>query len=168
LGNGEKLGVNMIYIEEAKELGTAKTLELAKKNLKGDFLFLPCDHFFDIDLKELYQFHLTHEGVATLGIHAKTSFDWNTSIVVLKGFRIIDYEEFPKVPKTHLISIFIGFMNDEIFDSIPPGDIHWSLQENLFPKLAKDGQLVGYPISGNWVNVHSRKDVEKVSNIKRS
>jgi len=38
LGNGKKYGVNITYIEESKELGSAKTLELAKKYIKTDFL----------------------------------------------------------------------------------------------------------------------------------
>lgn len=165
LGNGEKYGVSITYVEEGKELGSAKTLELAKKYLKSDFLFLPCDHWFDFDLKKLYEFHLMHNGVVTLAIHARTAFDWKTSVVVLDGYRIIDYEEFPKKPKTHLISIFIGVAKPEIFNYIPPVEIYWSLQKDLFPKFAKEGKLIGYPISGNWVNVHSKEDVEKVKSL---
>jgi NDP-sugar pyrophosphorylase family protein len=165
LGSGEKYGVNLTYVEESKELGSAKTLELAKKYLKSDFLFLPCDHWFDFDLKKLYEFHLMHNGTVTLAIHARTAFDWKTSVVVLDGYRIVDYEEFPKKPKTHLISIFIGVVKPEIFNYIPPGEIYWSLQKDLFPKFAKEGKLIGYPISGNWVNVHSKEDVEKVKSL---
>jgi mannose-1-phosphate guanylyltransferase len=165
LGNGEKYGTNITYIEEGKELGSAKTLELVKKYLKSDFLFLPCDHYFDFDLKKIYEFHLTHNGIVTLGIHTRTSFDWKTSIVVLDGYKIIDYEEFPKNPKTHLISVFIGFIKPDIFNYIPPGDVYWSLQQNLFPKFAKEGKLIGYPISGNWINIHKKTDVEKVTHL---
>jgi len=167
LGNGEKYGVNILYIEETKELGSAKTLELVKKHIKTDFLFLPCDHWFDFDLKKLYDFHMKHNGIVTLGIHARTSFDWKTSIVVLDGYKIIDYEEHPKAPKTHLISVFIGFMKNDIFNYIPPGEVSWSLQENLFPRLAKEEKLVGYPIAGNWVNIHKKEDIEKVISIKK-
>ena len=167
LGNGEKYDVAITYIEEKAGLGSAKTLELAKKHLRTDFLFLPCDHWFDFDLKTLYDFHKTHNGWVTLAIHARTSFDWKTSIVVLDGYNIIDYEEFPKKPKTHLISVFIGFMKSEIFNHIPPGEVNWSLQQNLFPKLAVEGKLVGYPISGNWVNVHSKQDVEKIISMRK-
>lgn len=165
LGSGKKYGVNITYLEESKELGSAKTLESAKKYLKTDFLFLPCDHWFDFDLKRLHEFHLTSNGTATLGIHARTSFDWKTSIVVLDGYRIVDYEEHPKKPKTHLISVFIGFMKPDVFNFIPTGEVKWSLQENIFPKLAKEGKLVGYPVAGNWVNVHTKEDVEKVNEL---
>jgi len=168
LGRGEKYNVDITYLGETKTIGSAKTLELARNNIKGDFLFLPCDHYFDFDLKNLYEFHLAHNGIVTLGVHTGTGFDWNTSVVVMDGYKIIDYEEFPKKPKTHLISVFIGFMKSDIFDYIPPGDVAWSLQENIFSKLAKEGKLIGYPISGNWINVHTKKDVEKILKLKKS
>jgi len=167
LGSGEKYGVSVVYIEEDKELGSAKSLEKAKRYLKTDFLFLPCDHWFEFDLKKLSEFHRMGGGVATLAVHARTSFDWNTSIVDMDGYKIVSYEEFPKKPKTHLVSMLIGFMRPEVFDSIPPGEVSWSLQENVFPKLAKEGKLVGYPISGEWVNVHGKKDVDKVVELSK-
>ena len=166
LGNGEKYDVDITYVEESKELGSAKTLELAKKFLKTDFLFLPCDHWFDFDLKKLEEFHRTHNGIGTLGIHARTSFDWKTSIVVLDGYKIINYEEFPKKPKTHLVSVFIGFMKPDVFNHIPPGEIYWTLQQNMFQKFASEGKLLGYPIAGNWVNVHTKEDVKKIIDLK--
>jgi mannose-1-phosphate guanylyltransferase/phosphomannomutase len=162
LGDGKKYDVGLTYIEESKELGTAKTLELAKKYLKTDFLFLPCDQWFDFDLRDLYEFHLAQGGVVTLGVHTRSSFDWRRGIVEMKGYKIISFEEIPKVPKTRLASVFIGFMKPDIFSYIPPGEVSWSLQENIFPTLAKQGRLVGYPVAGNWVNVHSAEDVKKI------
>lgn len=167
LGDGKKYDVNIVYVEETKSLGTAKTLELAKNYLKGDILFLPCDHYFDFDLKKLYEFHLSQNGIVTLAIHARTSFDWKMGVVVMDGYKIIDYEETPKKPKTHLVSVFTGFMKSDVFNFIPPGDVYWSLQENLFPKLAKEGKLIGYPIAGIWVNVHTKKDLEKAIELKK-
>ncbi len=163
LGNGEKYDVSIVYVEESKELGTAKTLEHARKYLKTDFLFLPCDHWFDFDIKKLYDFHLLNNGIATLAVHTRTSFDWKTSVVELDGYKIVNYEEFPKKPKTHLISMLIGFMKPEVFNYIPPGEVYWSLQEHIFPKLAGMGKLNGYPIAGKWVNVHNTNDIKKIA-----
>jgi NDP-sugar pyrophosphorylase family protein len=154
-------------VEEKKELGSAKTLELVRGYLKTDFLFLPCDHYFDFDLKDLYEFHLAHNGIVTLGVHVGTSFDWKSGVVEMIGYKVVDFEEHPKKPKTYLSSVFVGFMKKGIFNHIPPGDIYWSIQENIFPKLAKDGKLVGYPIAGNWVNIHSKEDVEKARNMNK-
>jgi dTDP-glucose pyrophosphorylase len=167
LGYGEKYDARIMFLKESVVLGSAKTLELAKKYIKTDFLFLPCDHWFDFDLKKLREFHFEQNGTATLAIHNRTNFDWKTSVVDLEGPKIVNYDEFPKTPKTHLISTFIGFMKKSVFNFIPTGKVNYSLQENLFPKLAKEDKLIGYLIPGNWVNVHSKQDVEKIINIRK-
>lgn len=162
LGNGEKYGVKITYIEENKELGSAKTLELVKNYVKSDFLFLPCDFYFNFDLNKLYDFHKLHNGIVTIGIHTRTSYDWKKGIVEMDGYKVIDYDENPKKPTTRLVGVFLGFMKNDIFNNVPPGEVFWSIQEHVFPKLAKDGKLVGYPIAGDWVNVHTKEDLEKV------
>jgi NDP-sugar pyrophosphorylase family protein len=167
LGGGEKYGVNIVYIEEERELGSAKSLELAKKYVRTDFLFLPSDFYIGFDLKKLLEFHTMNSGTATIGIHTRTTYDWKRGIVEMDGYRITNYEENPKSPKTRLIGIFTGFMKPEIFNSIPPGEVYWSLQEHVFPKLAKEGKLIGYPIAGEWVNVHEKQDVEKTVELSK-
>ncbi len=167
LGNGEKYGVNVTYIEENRMLGSAKTLELAKNYIKTDFLFLPCDFFIGFDLEKLFEFHMSTGGIVTIGVHTRTTYDWKKGIVDLDGHNIKSYEESPKKPKTRLVGIFAGFMKPDVFNYIPPGDVYWSLQENVFPKLASEGKLMGYPIAADWVNVHTESDVEKVINLRK-
>ena len=165
ISDGKKYGVKITYIEEKKELGSAKTLELAKDYIHSDFLFLPCDHYFDFDLRKLYEFHVKQAGVVTLAVHTRRSFEWKKGIVEMDGFKIVGYEEEPKMAKTYLSSIFIGFMKKDVLNLIPPGEVYWSLQENIFPKLAKEGKLFGYPVAGNWVNIHHKEDAEKAINL---
>lgn len=165
LGGGEKEGVGITYIEETKSRGSAKTLELAKKYIKTDFLFLPSDFYIGFDLKKLLDFHKMNNGTVTIGVHTRTTYNWGRGIVDLDGYKIVSYEEKPKKPKTRLIGIFTGYMKPEIFDTIPPGDVYWSLQEHIFPRLAKEGRLIGFPIAGEWVNVHTKEDVANANEL---
>lgn len=164
-GTGEKYNVDIKFIEETKELGTAKTLELAGKYITNDFLFLPCDSYFNFDLGSLLDFHNFFKGTITMGVHTRTTYQWKKGIVELDGYHITSYEENPKKPKTTASGVFIGFAKPEIFNMIPQGNVYWSLQENIFPKLAKERKLIGYPAGGDWVNIHARKDVEKLLQI---
>ncbi len=165
LGGGEKYKVKIVYIEEKKSLGSAKTLELAMNYIKNDFLFLSSTFYIGFDLRKLAEFHNTYGGVATIGVHARTSYDWKKSIIDMEGHRIISFEENSAKPKTRLAGVLAGFMKPEIFNYIPPGEICWSLQENIFPKLSAEDKLVGFHIGGNWVNVHNGEDVRKVSEL---
>jgi NDP-sugar pyrophosphorylase family protein len=165
LGDGSALNVNMTYLEEKETSGSAKTLQLAKNHLTSTFMFLPCDHYFEFDVSELMKFHLAQESVVTLSVFNKTNFEWPVAVVEMNGYRITNYEEYPKKPKTHLRSMLIGIAEPSIFNHIPHGDVKWSLQENVFPKLAEDGLMCGYPVSGNWVNIRTKKDVELIKRL---
>lgn len=165
IGNGKELGVKINYIEEEATLGSAKTLELSKPFIDSTFLFLPCDHYFEFDLKEMLRFHKIQNDIVTLGIYAQTNFDWNTSVVQIDGHKIVDYEEHPKKPKSHLRGIMIGFAEPSIFNYIPPGHVHCSLQENVFQDLSKERKISAFLISGNWVNLHDEKDVQLIKKL---
>ena len=162
-GDGKELNVRIDYVEEKEHLGSGKSLSLAKPYIKNTFLLLPCDHYFEIDLSDLEQYHQRNKKAATLVVYAGTEDEWNkSSIVRLEGNLIVDYIDRPKKADTHLTAIMIGLMEPAVFNSIPPGKISWSLQENVFPALAKKRELVGYIFAGKWRNVHTKADVESV------
>ncbi len=163
IGNGRSLGVGINYVEEEKPLGSAKTLERVKDFVKSDFLLVACDNFFDFDLNNLTRFHESHDGAATLVLFAKQDEDWSkSSTIIMDGMRIIEYENMPSNPKSNLKAAFIGILSPKVFDYIPSGDINWSLQDNIFPVLAREGRLFGYMIPSEWVNIHSLKDLERI------
>ena len=160
IGDGKKLSVSIEYLEEKQRLGSAKTLSLAKAHIRDTFMFVPCDHYFEIGLEEVEAYHKRNKGVCTLVIYSGTQSEWNkSSIVNLEGNLIVKYVEKPKVAETHLTSLMIGFAEPEIFESVPTGEISWSLQDNIFTELAKKRKLVGYVFSGKWKNIHSKRDV---------
>jgi len=175
IGNGSNLGVEVKYLEEKEEMGSAKTLELAKDYLKSTFLLMPCDHFFDFDLEELLHFHKREKSIATEGVYANIDqkFRGNpmvlgASIVQMHGPKIIDYKLNPQKPKTNLNGTLICFVEPEVFNHIPPGKNEWWLQKDVFPFLSKHGKMSGFLVSGNWVNVHSQKDVDIVREIRKN
>jgi len=173
LGDGDQLGVNIKYVEEMKPLGVAKTLEVARDFLKTDFLMIPGDCFLNFDLNKLHEFHLMHSGIATLAIYSRRDFDYDfhpelwRGIVELSGANIVFYEEKPEKAKTHLLSTLIGFISPEIFNYIPDGSTPCSLQEEIFPQLAEEHRLYGFIFVGDWVNIHTKEDVELVKKLSR-
>jgi NDP-sugar pyrophosphorylase family protein len=152
---------NIEFIEESKSLGTAKTLELARNFVKNDFLIVPCDTYFDFNLQDLYNFHLQQDTLATFAIYSRTSFDSKyKGVVELDGFRIISHEEKPKEPKSHLIKTMIGIISPQIFEYIPPGPLEWRIEQELLSRLIEQNKVLGYPVAGEWFNVHSLDDLK--------
>lgn len=148
------------FIEEKRTLGTAKTLELARDMIKNDFLIVPCDTYFDFNLLDLYNFHIQQEALATFAIYSRTSFDSKyKGVVELDGFHIISHEEKPKEPKSHLIKTMIGIMSPQIFEYIPLGPIEWRIEIELLSRLIDQKKVLGYPVAGEWFNVHTLEDL---------
>jgi NDP-sugar pyrophosphorylase family protein len=151
------------YIEEKNHLGTAKTLQLAEEKVKGTFIFVPCDHYFEIDLKEMELYHKKNQGISTLVVYSGTKHAWDkSSIVELEGNKIINYVEHPKKKSSFLTSLLIGFAEPEVFSFIPKAKITYSLQEDVFPELAKKSRLFGYLFAGEWNNIHSKEDTKEI------
>ena len=151
------------YIEEKEHLGIAKTLQLAADKIKNTFLFVPCDHYFEVDLKEMEIYHKKNKGILTLVVYSGTRHAWDkSSIVELEGNKVKSYIEHPKKKNSFLTSLLIGFAEPEIFDFIPKAKLNYSLQVDVFPEIAKKNSLIGYLFSGEWNNIHSEDDAKEI------
>lgn len=152
---------DVTYIEENIVGKTGNTLKLAEKMIKDTFLFVPCDHYFDFDLKNIERIHFLNDFSATLAVYAATQpLERIGSVVDLDGNEIIGYWEKPKKYKTMLEATLIGFAEPSIFNLI--GKNISSLQEDVFPRLIKRRQLGGGIVSGSFANVHSLKDIDNI------
>ena len=166
IGEGKNIVVE--YIEEKTHLGSANTLLLAKPKIKNTFLFLPCDHYFEVNLSAMERYHKHQGGIGTLAVYSGTEYRWSkSSIVDLNGNLIKNYEEKPKRNKTFLTALLMGFLEPEVFNIIPTTELSYSLQEDVFPELAKRDQLYGYLYSGVWKNIHTEKDALEIRNIRK-
>jgi NDP-sugar pyrophosphorylase family protein len=162
LGNGNSYGVEINYIEETKTLGNAKTLQLVEAHIKSPFLILPVDNYFDFDLSYISKAHSMHDAIVTLAVQSTREYLSDLGVVEMIGDQIIGYEEKPKNPKTFLASAFISMCDPKIFDYIPKGNVKWTIQTDILPRLVKERKLYGCLISGTAVNIHSERDLDKI------
>jgi len=157
--NGSSLGMKIKYVEEKEHNGSAHTLSLAEPHVSGPFAFAACDHYFDFSLSTIYDFHARQGLPATLAVYYGTAFEWTkSSLVRIDGSLITQYWEKPARPESHLIATMTGFAQPEIFDLIEP---HGSLDAQ-FAKLSASNKLAGCLVSGNFANIHSKKDADAV------
>ena len=157
------LAEKLEFIEESQSLGTARTLENVKERVSTNFLVVPCDTYFDFNIEDLYQFHTQQNALATFAIYSRTLFDSKyKGVVELDGFRIISHDEQPDQPKSHLIKTMIVVLSDKIFEYIPAGEMVWRLEQEVINRLIVDKKAFGYPIAGNWFNIHSIEDLDQL------
>jgi NDP-sugar pyrophosphorylase family protein len=150
LGNGKKFGVNLIYVEEKNPMGTAGPLKLAKPYLKESFIMCNADELKDVDLNDMFDFHnSTTNSRATIAL---TSVEDPSAygVAVLNGNKIAAFVEKP--PKhdapSNLISAGLYILDPEVIDMVPEGFA--MLETDVFPKLAAQEELAGYPFAGQW------------------
>lgn len=162
-GDGKRFGVNITYIEEQEPLGTAGPLRLAKKFIKGSFIACNADELKDIDLMDMFMFHKDNKAVGTIAL---TSVDDTSKYGVAKlaGNKILEFVEKPAKENapSNFINSGLYILEPKIIDYIPEGFA--MLEKDVFPKLATEGKLFGYPFSGYWKPIGTLEQYEEAIN----
>ncbi len=160
IGDGRRFGVNVNYVEEAKPLGTAGPIRLAKQFITGTFVAENADELKDIDLHDMYLFHKENKAMVTIAL---TTVDNPSTYGVAKmqGGKILEFVEKPKREDapSNLINSGLYMMEPDVLDYISEG--FTMLEKDVFPRLAQEGKLFGYPFSGQWYNTGTLELYEK-------
>ncbi len=161
-GDGSKFGVHINYVEEKKPSGTAGPLRINKNLLgKNPFVMYYGDVLAKIDLHELIDYHLENKGLATLSLSSVEDPSAFGS-VKLRGARVIGIDEKPKKAdyNSRLVNAGIHIIDPKLIDYVPRNGFIM-LEKDVFPKLAKEGKIFGYPFEGQWFDVSTPKIYER-------
>ncbi len=160
--DGSNFGIRIVYTEQnRKKSGTAQALLQVKKFInKSPFILWYGDVLANVDLFDMLDFHKSNKNIVTMGITSvEKSSDWG--VVSLKGSKIVNFIERPakKDGISHLINAGIYVMELEIFDYLRTNSK--GLEVDILPRLAKEGNLSGYSLCGQWFDVGSLVNYEK-------
>lgn len=146
---GEINQANIQYINETHSLGTAGSLHLAEPYIKSSFIVTNADDSKDINIKAMFDFHQQTNGRCTIAL-TSTDNPSKYGVALLNGTNIVTFVEKPskETAPSNLISAGFYIMEPEVFESIPTG--YGRMEYDLFPKLAREHQLHGYPFSGTY------------------
>ena len=151
-GDGSKFGVNITYVEEDEPLGTAGPLRHAKHLLNDSFIVTNGDELKNINIPRMFRLHKRKEALGTIALTTVTDPS-HYGVARLSGSRIIEFVEKPKPEEAPSNLINAGFyvLEPKIIDMIPKG--FSMLEQDVFPKLAKEGKLRGFPFEGQWFDM---------------
>jgi NDP-sugar pyrophosphorylase family protein len=159
-GDGTQYGVRITYLEEDAPLGTAGPLRELKGRVNEPFVVMNGDELKDINLLRLFQAHLDTSAKVTIAL--TTVEDPSAyGVALLDGTRIMRFVEKPSKEDapSKLINAGLYLMEPEVLDLIPQGFA--TVEHDVFPKLAKEGVLHGYPFSGQWFDTGSAEHLER-------
>lgn len=136
------------FFEEEKPLGTFGGLIFLKNWLKNKPFFISNgDELKKIDLKKMTEFHHKMKPVATIAL-AKVPDPQNYGVVLSDKGKVVKFLEKPKNPSSKYINSGLYLLEPEIFN-YHPGPKFLMIEKNIFPKLAKEGNLAGFKFQGN-------------------
>ena len=137
-----------VEIVEKQAKGNAEALKAVKDKINNNFIVMSGDTYNNFDLLKMIKKHLESEKLATMGLmtREKTS-QYGTAI--LDGDLVVDFQEKPKHYSTNIVNAGIYIFKPEIFESFED-DV--SLEKDLFPRLARLKQLVGFFTYGEYLH----------------
>jgi len=151
-GDGSKFGINISYIEEDEPLGTAGPLRLAKNQLNDSFIVTNGDELKNINIPRMFRLHKRKDAMATIALTTVTDPS-HYGVAKLSGSRILEFVEKPRPEEapSNLINAGLYILEPKVIDMIPNG--FSMLEKDVFPKLAKQGALRGFPFAGQWYDI---------------
>lgn len=154
--NGAKFGVSMNYIEEKDAKGTADSLKLLKGKLNSNFLVVYSDLVFEkINLEEFWNSHLRQKSMTTIMMTTSPN-PKDKGTLKVEGNKVLDFMQKPKQSDIYLVFSPIFITGPEIMEYRGS-----SLEDDVFPKIAKQGMLFGYLSSEKEVHIHDDTDIRK-------
>lgn len=110
IGNGEKFGISIYYIEGGE--GTAGALRLLKNKIKKTFIVINLDQISKINLTDLIDFHNNHLPLASVAsndlkiLKGYYVFEPEIFSYIMPGFSMLEEDVFPKLLKENKLLFF--------------------------------------------------------------
>ena len=148
--DGSTLGVNITYVTQRHQLGTADALRATAGMVNGQFLLLNGDMVLKRnDIEELCRM-----SAPCMGIH-ETDHPQDYGVVTVEESRITGLEEKSEHPKSNLINAGAYLFNPDIFDLLAGIKISGRGEFELTDALEsyiQERTLTAYPL-GYWLDV---------------
>jgi NDP-sugar pyrophosphorylase family protein len=152
-GNGDKWGVRIHYSVEDFPLGTAGPLTILT-GLPDDFLVINCDILSSLDLRAMFNNHITGNSLFTVAAYKKK---YKIAYGVLQSDannRLIKLEE---KPETLQINAGIYIVNKAVLEFIPLNK-PFGMDELVDSMLRHDKQVSVYPFDGYWQDIGNEEE----------
>ncbi len=157
MGSGEQWGIDLTYVTQARQLGTAHALAQAKDTVKGEFLVLPGDNLIEADT--IAQFvTMKPEAMLVKRVDNPTRY----GVVTIEKGVVKDIIEKPREAKSNVINTSIYAFNKGIFSFIEP---ELDIPDALNNMIAQGKHLKAHETDGTWLDIVYPWDILSLNNI---
>jgi NDP-sugar pyrophosphorylase family protein len=161
-GDGSQFGVRITYVTDDRPSGTAGPLRQLAGKISETFIVMNGDELKDINLYRMHRAHVESDARATIAL-TTTEDTSKYGVAMVDGTRITRFVEKPSKEDSpsRLINAGCYVLEPDVLPLIPEGFA--MMETDLFPKLAKDGHLHGYPFSGQWYDITDHERLTQVA-----
>ena len=155
-GDGERLGVRLIYCVEKDPLGTAGAVKNAAAYLDTPFIVLNGDDvFLEMDYHEVYRMHQEKNAKATIFLTRVENPSAFGVVETDKNGWVLRFIEKPPpgTETTKWINAGGYLLEPEVLEYIPENQ-HYMFEKGLFPALLEAGEpVLSYRYRGYWIDM---------------
>jgi len=152
--------VKITCSKENEPLGTAGPIGLAKDILlqsEGNEIFVfNSDVICTFPLREMLDFHRKHKKEGTIAVTQVTDPSKFGVIISDDNNKILNFIEKPQKFVGDNINSGLYIFNKTILERIHP--VPCSIEREIFPQMAKEGQLFSFKLEGFWADIGQPKD----------
>ena len=155
-GSGEKLGVNISYVTQAQQLGTAHALNQVKDIVKDEFLVLPGDNL--IEASTIAEFTEIKPSAVLV---KRVSDPVRYGVVNVQRGKVAGIVEKPKEAGSNLVNTGIYAFSKEVFNHI---ENVLDIPDVLNNMLKEGNSIKAVETGGTWLDVVYPWDVISLNN----
>jgi len=165
-GDGNNWGLKITYAIEEKLLGTAGGVKNVEWFFDGPFILWYGDNLCACNLKQMWDFHQTSRGLATMALHYRDDPTASGIVGLDENYRIQRFLEKPRPDQvfSHWVNAGVLILEPDVFGYISE-DGNPDFGHDVFPHILDSGQpIYGYRLLPGerlyWID--TPQDLERI------
>lgn len=164
LGDGSRFGIKIEYSIEKDFLGTGGALKNAKGYLPDRFMLLYGDSYLPIDYAKLNEFCLMYNQEGVVVCYDNNEKIAENNISIDKTRMVTRYNKRNPDKDMNYLEAGVLVLKKEVLNLIPEGRAV-SLEEEVFPILIKEKQLLAYPVSQRFYDIGTSVRLRQIEEV---
>lgn len=155
LGDGERLGVQLEYVQEKEQLGTAGALSLLPERPTAPMIVMNGDVLTSGNLRQLLDFHEKTRADATVCV-SQHSIQVPYGVARVDGDRLLELQEKPS--QCFLVNAGIYALSPHVLDLLPPNQ-RMDMPDLLSKVIQEGGRVSAFPLHEYWRDIGRIEDL---------
>ncbi len=147
------------YIIEPEPLGTGGAIKFASKDLNEEFMVLNGDILSKMNFSDFLKFHKSISQNNTLAAWHCPEPRNDYGFLNLENNKILEFQEKPDYPIAGHINAGFYILSPNIFKNFNKKS--FSIEKDIFPKLAEKGDLAAFIYKGYWTDAGTEERLEE-------